>query len=206
MEIVKKPLGLYKTNCYVVKEGDQSIVIDPGFHAKRVGEMIGHTTPLAVVLTHGHCDHVCAVDGVCDYYHIPVYMNKGDEELLHAKRRMPSAYKGLFQTPFIPLEEGTLQIGPFTIEVMATPGHSAGSMVLRIGDDLFTGDTLFKGTVGTTNNYNGNKDQLKATLEKIRTWNPNWRVHPGHAEDTTIGEELTTNPFLLDTNEVFRHK
>ena len=168
--------------------------------------MIGHTTPLAVVLTHGHCDHVCAVDGVCDYYHIPVYMNKGDEELLHAKRRMPSAYKGLFQTPFIPLEEGTLQIGPFTIEVMATPGHSAGSMVLRIGDDLFTGDTLFKGTVGTTNNYNGNKDQLKATLEKIRTWNPNWRVHPGHAEDTTIGEELKTNPFLLDTNEVFRHK
>ena len=206
MEIVKKPLGLYKTNCYVVKEGDQSIVIDPGFHAKRVGEMIGHTTPLAVVLTHGHCDHVCAVDGVCDYYHIPVYMNKGDAELLHAKRRMPSAYKGLFQTPFIPLEEGTLQIGPFTIEVMATPGHSAGSMVLRIGDDLFTGDTLFKGTVGTTNNYNGNKDQLKATLEKIRTWNPNWRVHPGHAEDTTIGEELKTNPFLLDTNEVFRHK
>lgn len=206
MEIVKKPLGLYKTNCYVVKEGDQSIVIDSGFHAKRVGEMIGSTTPLAVVLTHGHCDHVCAVDGVCDYYHIPVYMNKGDEELLHAKRRMPSAYKGLFQTPFIPLEEGTLKIGPFTIEVMATPGHSAGSMVLRIGDDLFTGDTLFKGTVGTTNNYNGNKDQLKATLEKIRTWNPDWRVHPGHAEDTTIGEELKTNPFLLDTNEVFRHK
>lgn len=114
MEILKQPLGLYKANCYVLKEAGQALIIDPGFHAHKVLEMVGDADLQAVVLTHGHCDHVCAVDGVLKERSVPLYMHPGDDELLHAKRRMPSAYKGLFQSPYLPLKEGTLKLGDLT--------------------------------------------------------------------------------------------
>ena len=104
MEILKQPLGLYKANCYVLKEAGQALIIDPGFHAHKVLEMVGDADLQAVVLTHGHCDHVCAVDGVLKERSVPLYMHPGDDELLHAKRRMPSAYKGLFSIPVFALK------------------------------------------------------------------------------------------------------
>ena len=119
-----------------------------------------------------------------------------DDELLRVKRRMPSGYKERFTSPYIALEEGPLQIGPFSLNVWEVPGHSAGSVFVGYKHILFTGDTLFKGTVGKVNTYNGDPVAMKATLEKIKTFNPAYVVYPGHGTSTTLGHELVTNPYL----------
>ena len=75
MNIIKRPLGLYKANCYVLIKDGKSLIIDPGFHSKHIIEMVGDSEPIAVLLTHGHCDHVSALDEVCEYYNIPAYLH-----------------------------------------------------------------------------------------------------------------------------------
>lgn len=198
VEILKKPLGLYRTNCYVIKDKGQALVIDPGFHPQQVIEMIGDCTLQAILLTHGHCDHICAVDGVKAQFDVPVYMHEGDRELLYTKRRMPSAYKNLCNSPFIPITEGELAIEPFTIQVYEMPGHSAGSVMYEWNGHLFTGDTVLKNSVGATNNFNGAAQILQNSLTRFKTFDPNLIIHPGHAEDSTVGDEILYNPFLQD--------
>ena len=197
MDIVRTPQGLYKTNCYILKEEGQALVIDPGFHGHRIMKEIGGAKLVGIVLTHGHADHICAVDTLVERYHIPVYMHPMDDELLLVKRRMPSGYKERFTSPYIALGEGPLQIGPFSLHVWEVPGHSAGSVCIGYQHILFTGDTLFKGTVGKVNTYNGNPVAMKSTLEKIKTFNPAYVVYPGHGSSTTLEHELVTNPYLL---------
>lgn len=197
MDIVRTPQGLYKTNCYILKENGDALIIDPGFHGYRIMKDIGEAKPVGIILTHGHADHICAVDALVEHYHIPVYMHPMDDELLRVKRRMPSGYKERFTSPYIALEEGSLQIGPFSLNVWEVPGHSAGSVFVGYKHILFTGDTLFKGTIGKVNTYNGNPVAMKATLEKIKTFNPAYVVYPGHGTSTTLSHELVTNPYLL---------
>ena len=197
MDIIRTPQGLYKTNCYVLKENGYALIIDPGFHGQRIMKELQDVVPVGIVLTHGHADHICAVDALVEAYHIPVYMHPKDEELLLVNRRMPSGYKERFSSPYIALEEGPLQIGPFSLSIWEVPGHSAGSVFVGYKHILFTGDTLFKGTIGKVNTYNGNPAAMKATLEKIKTFNPAYVVYPGHGSSTTLEHELGTNPHLV---------
>lgn len=197
MDIVRTPQGLYKTNCYILKENEYALIIDPGFHGQRIMKELQDMVPVGIVLTHGHADHICAVDTLVEAYHIPVYMHPKDEELLLVKRCMPSGYKERFTSPYIALEEGPLQIGPFSLNVWEVPGHSAGSVFVGYKHILFTGDTLFKGTIGKVNTYNGNPAAMKTTLEKIKTFNPAYVVYPGHGSSTTLEHELATNPYLV---------
>ena len=110
MDIIRTPQGLYKTNCYILKENGYALIIDPGFHGQRIMKELQDVTPVGIVLTHGHADHICAVDTLVESYHIPVYMHAKDEELLLVKRRMPSGYKERFTSPYVALEEGPLQM------------------------------------------------------------------------------------------------
>lgn len=197
MDIVRTPQGLYKTNCYILKENGYALIIDPGFHGQRIMKELQDVTPVGIVLTHGHADHICAVDTLVEAYHIPVYMHPKDEELLLVKRRMPSGYKERFTSPYIALEEGPLQIGSFSLNVWEVPGHSAGSVFVGYKHILFTGDTLFKGTVGKVNTYNGDPVAMKETLERIKSFYPFYVVYPGHGTSTTLGHELVTNPYLV---------
>ncbi len=197
MDIVRTPQGLYKTNCYILKENGYALIIDPGFHGQRIMKELQDMVPVGIVLTHGHADHICAVDTLVEAYHIPVYMHPKDEELLLVKRRMPSGYKERFTSPYIALEEGPLQIGSFSLNVWEVPGHSAGSVFVGYKHILFTGDTLFKGTVGKVNTYNGDPVAMKETLERIKSFYPFYVVYPGHGTSTTLGHELVTNPYLV---------
>lgn len=189
MEIIKRPLGLYKANCYVLKKDNQSLIIDPGFHSQHIIEMVGESMPLAVLLTHGHCDHVSALDEICEYYKIPAYLHGNDHELLQLIRRRPSVYKKKMYTQCLPLVEGRLDIGLFHLQVYHTPGHSAGSVCYEIEGHLFTGDTIFKQNVGNSDNYNGNAEDLRNSLHKILELNDALLVEPGHKESTILRDE-----------------
>lgn len=196
MDVVRTPQGLYKTNCYILKENGYALVVDPGFHGQRIMKELQDVIPVGIVLTHGHADHICAVDTLVEAYQIPVYMHAKDEELLLVKRRMPSGYKERFTSPYIALEEGALQIGPFSLTIWEVPGHSAGSVCIGYKHILFTGDTLFKGTVGKVNTYNGDSKAMEKTLQKIMTLAPSYVIYPGHGSSSTLRYELATNPYL----------
>lgn len=196
MDIIRTPQGLYKTNCYILKENGYALIIDPGFHGQRIMKELQDVTPVGIVLTHGHADHICAVDTLVESYHIPVYMHAKDEELLLVKRRMPSGYKERFTSPYVALGEGPLQIEPFSLHVWEVPGHSAGSVFIGYKHILFTGDTLFKGTIGKVNTYNGDSKAMEKTLQKIMTLDPSYVIYPGHGSSTTLRYELGTNPYL----------
>ena len=189
MEVIKRPLGLYKANCYVLKKEGKCLIIDPGFHCNHIIEMVQNSEPIAVLLTHGHCDHVSALDEVCAHYKIPAYLHPLDHELLQLIRRRPSVYKMKMYTNCEDLVTGKLQLGPFEIIVHHTPGHSAGSVCLEIDGHLFTGDTVFKQNVGNTDNYNSNPHDLIRSLKYILSLSKDLIIEPGHKESTTLKDE-----------------
>ena len=189
MEVIKRPLGLYKANCYVLIKEGKSLIIDPGFHCNHIIEMVKDSEPIAVLLTHGHCDHVSALDEVCAHYKIPAYLHPLDHELLQLIRRRPSVYKKKMYTNCKDLVTGKLQLGPFEIIVHHTPGHSAGSVCLEIDGHLFTGDTVFKQNVGNTDNYKSNPHDLNTSLKYILTLSQDLIVEPGHKESTILKNE-----------------
>lgn len=192
-------LGLYKTNCYLLFHEGQVLLIDPGFHGSKIIEAMGEAEPVGILLTHAHSDHICAVDDLRAYYQakqgltLPVYLRKPDEELLYIRRRVPSSYRRGCQAPITELEMGILTLGSFTVEVFAAPGHSAGGAMIAWGNNLFTGDTIFKDTVGTTNTYNGDIKALRQTLLYWMTCEQDYVVYPGHGEKTTLKREQQYN-------------
>lgn len=151
--------------------------------------MVGDSEPIAVLLTHGHCDHVSALDEVCEHYNIPAYLHPLDQELLQLIRRRPSVYKKKMYTNCNDLVTGKLQLGPFEVIVHHTPGHSAGSVCFEIEGHLFSGDTVFKQNVGNTDNYNSNPEDLITSLKYILTLSKDLIIDPGHKESTTLKDE-----------------
>ena len=131
------------------------------------------------------------------HYKIPAYLHKGDHDLLQLSRRRPSVYKKKIFTQCISLHEGSLEIGPFKFYVYHTPGHSAGSVCLQIKNHLFTGDTIFKQNVGNSDNYNGNADDLRKSLDKILQLDDALLVEPGHKDSTILGDEKN---FIMNFN------
>ena len=198
MDIVRTPQGLYKTNCYIVKDKGQALIIDPGFHGKQIMKEMGDAEPVGIIITHGHADHICAVDTIVNVYDIPIYMHPKDDELLRVKRRMPSAYKERFVTPYLPLREGYLSVGSFELMIWETPGHSAGSVCIAYKKALFTGDTLFNGTIGRVKTFNGNTEDMQRTLKKLVELDSSYIIYPGHGPSSSLGIERITNLFLKD--------
>jgi hydroxyacylglutathione hydrolase len=200
------PVGSVAANCYIF--GDDAtrevFVIDPGDEAERILAAIRRldARPVAIVNTHGHFDHVQAVDAVRREAHVPFWIHEAERPVLESG---PARAKVLFGLDFPPspvpdawLTEGqVLRVGRLQLTVRHTPGHSPGGVCL-IGDGLvFTGDTLFAGSVGRTDLPGANQDQLFASIARVLLPLPDETVcYPGHGPETTIGEEKRTNPFV----------
>lgn len=198
MDIKTLQVGPIGTNCYLLCDETEKLcaVIDPGGDADRVAAAVRDSgcAPCAILLTHGHYDHTGAVAELAEKWpNVPVYLN-------HRDQCGDDAYlRQLF--PPVPCardygEGDTIQVGSLTLKVLATPGHSEGSVTLRCDDVLFCGDTLFAGSCGRTDFPGGSVKKMMESLKRLGELEGDLVVYPGHMEDSTLDRERSWNPYL----------
>ena len=192
MKIITIPLGSYQTNCYILAEGDRCLVIDPGEEADKVLGFLEKQglTLEAILLTHGHFDHVGAVKTLAAETDCRVYLCQEELALPGAMTAGP-----LFYTDFYK-EGDRLTLAGLSFEVLHTPGHTPGSVCLRFDEHLFSGDTLFAGSCGRTDFPGSSPRDMVCSLSRLAKLEDHLRVYPGHGSSTTIGEEKRYNPYL----------
>lgn len=195
-------VGLLETNCYIVYDAKDryGILIDPGFFDSGISDFIEKNDIRIknIVNTHGHIDHTAGNSA----FGYPVLIHKKDSFLLQAPDMNLAGYTGTAFTPCRPqklLNEGdVIKFGKNALEVLHTPGHTPGSICLKIEDLLFTGDTIFKGGVGRTDfSYSNERMLMDSIKNKIIKMEDNTRIYPGHGQMSNIGFEKTHNPFLI---------
>ena len=194
MEITALTLGDYMTNCYLLRRenSDRCLIVDPGYEAGEILKVLEekHLQPEAILLTHGHFDHVGAVRELFSETDCDVYISEADLSL------PPMITNGrLFYTHTYPAS-GALTLAGLTFRVLPTPGHTPGSVCLLAGDTMFSGDTLFRGSCGRTDLPGGSWEQMLASLKTLASLPGDYRVLPGHGEETTLAWERTHNPYL----------
>ncbi len=193
------PAGIYDANCYILVEEDtkECGIIDPGGDSQRLILQIDglNAKPKFILLTHGHMDHVGGVIDLVKKYNIPFYISKTDEEYME---------KDDFVFGTLPkasgyLKEGDiLELGGEVIKVLETPGHTKGGLCFLLGNNkVFTGDTLFSGSIGRTDFPGGSMSEIIDSIkEKLLPLGDEVDVYPGHGDMTTIEHEKRYNPFL----------
>ncbi len=199
MEILYQPLGPVQANCYIIKENGHAIVIDPGDTTPLFKEWLQDVQLDAVILTHTHFDHIGGLQYLYDVYKMPIYVHESEKDFLNNPSLNAS---DSFMThlvcdvPVIPFTEGLYTIGTFQVKLLHTPGHTIGSSCVQIGDHLFTGDTLFQGSIGRTDLPTGNMAQMMKSLERLKQLPDTIKVYPGHGPESTIQLEKQWNPYL----------
>lgn len=206
MKILQLETGAYQANCYVCDCGDgTAFIIDPGDDAGRIRAALleAKVTPEAILLTHGHLDHISALTELLAVWPVPVYLAAGDARFAFTAQNEIPCYQpvGMVPEKLKDLTDGqTLTFGSATVTVLATPGHSPGSVCFQVKDGetdvLFSGDTLFAGSIGRTDFPGGDNAAMGKSLRRLAALPPALPVYPGHGPATNIGRECRVNPFL----------
>lgn len=184
--------GVLEENCYIVTENEaQAVIVDPGDNAPDILDFLRlqRLTPELILLTHAHHDHTGALVALQQAYGTPVAMHRDDNGLLSGNAPEVDAVR------FVEGED-VLEACGMTIRVLHTPGHSWGSCCYLIDQILFSGDTLFSGSIGRTDFPEGNWAAMESSLALLKSLPDDTRVYPGHGIPTTIGREKATNPWL----------
>ena len=203
MQIGLVQIPRYGTNCYILfdEEKKACAVVDPGGSAEHVVAAVKKSgcEPCAIFLTHGHYDHTGGAEELAALWpDVPVYLNRRD-----AQPDSP------YMAQLFPVVAGAkdydegdeIAVGGLTVTVMATPGHSEGSVTLRCGDVLFCGDTLFAGSCGRTDFPGGSMQKILKSLKRLAQLEGNLQVLPGHMDLSDLDHERRTNPYVLHALE-----
>lgn len=211
LDVDAQVVGAFQVNCYLLsdRETKEAVLVDPGDEAPRLLKWVAQKgfALKAIWLTHAHIDHIMAVNEVREHFKVPVFLHKSDRPLAEQVGAQ-AALLGLGASgrPVLPdsvLAEGmTLNLGPHRFSVWHTPGHSPGSCCFvtegRGGEAtrVFTGDTLFAGSVGRTDLPGGDGDELEASLTRLLSLKKEVVIYPGHGPESTLERERRMNPFL----------
>ncbi|WP_340689702.1 MBL fold metallo-hydrolase [Enterococcus ureilyticus] len=206
LKIERIPTGTIQENCYLIYNETSLLIIDPGAEAKKITEMIEKTdtTPVAILLTHTHYDHIGAVEELRHHYSIPVYVSPLEQDWLSnpilnlsGLGRHDDIADIIVQPADVEFELIDYDLGGIRFSVVPTPGHSIGSVSFIFDDFVVTGDALFKGSIGRTDLHTGDMQQLLHSITTyLFTLPDEFPAYPGHGDATTIEHEKKTNPFF----------
>lgn len=204
IRVKRSVVGKLSTNCYLLIDSDseEALIIDPGDEpAKILGVLEPGLSVKGIIATHCHFDHILAVDYLREALGAKFYIHRDDLPILEEAPRNALEWVGTTFDPPSPddylSEDKNIDLGSHKIKVLHTPGHSPGSICLLVDDVLLSGDTLFAGSVGRTDLYGGDYNQLLRSIkEKLCILSDDTRVMPGHGEATRIGIEKLYNPFV----------
>ncbi len=207
LKVYPMVLGPVQTMCYVISHQNQAVVVDPAASGKKIYDYLQsqNLTLEAILITHGHFDHIGGVNELVARCHVPVYAHKKEQEYFNKPEVNLSTmvYEHLVLDDQIDFhyvaDYQTLSLLGQAVKVFHVPGHTTGSLCYYFEDDqiVFTGDTLFEGAIGRTDFIYGNHEQLVTMLkQKIMTLPPQTLVYPGHGACTTVETEAKQNMFL----------
>ena len=184
MEIKKIEVGLLEENCYLIKKENKGLIIDPGDDIDKIISMIGDTRILGILITHAHFDHIGALDDLIKIYDVPIYYHNINNELNYDK--------------LINIEEQEYIIEDFDFIVIYTPGHRNDSVTYYFKKEkiMFTGDFLFKSTIGRTDLEYGNSDEMLNSISLIKDYSDDISIFPGHGVKTNLKEEKEKNSYF----------
>ena len=175
MKVESIVVGELQENCYLIGKDDKYLLVDPGEDTNKILDFIKDKDIIGILVTHGHHDHIGALSYLIDHFHYSVYDR-------------------------FCLSEGIVKIGPFNIEIIYTPGHKEDCVTYYFREEkyMFTGDFLFKGTVGRCDLDGGNWRDMVRSIQKIRAYDDDIEVFPGHGESTILGKEKRYNPYFRE--------
>ncbi len=195
------PVGAYEANCIILWDGCVALVVDPGQDAEDILAFLSARglELKAVLLTHGHFDHVGGIPGLLAANPgVPVYAHPSDWVMFgHPMNRNPPDYPGTERPADLrDIRQIMVDFPAFGFKVLETPGHTPGSVCIKSGDLLLSGDTLFAGSCGRTDFPGGSMADMRKSLAALAGLPPGTAVVPGHGPSTTIGHEIANNPFM----------
>ncbi len=195
MQIKQKALGSYATNCYILSIYDKDYIIDPGENALDFVKKEAKN-PVAILNTHGHFDHVWDNYAVKKEFNIPIYIHEKDEFMLKDPFEMGHEHS---QADFLIKDEKQINIKGLDFKFLFFPGHTPGScMIELVGQDLvFSGDFLFKSSIGRYDFLYSNALEMKDSLERVLKYDRNLKLLPGHGAQTYLFDEIRTIKYYL---------
>lgn len=202
MKVISEKFGSMDNNCSLIidEKTNQSALVDCNEFSQKMIDMIGDTDLKYILLTHGHFDHIIGVKSVKEKYGAQVVISKEDEPMLNSSKLSLAVFCNAPQNnvdaDIIVKDGDEITLGETKIKVMATPGHTSGSVCYIAENCIFSGDTLFYCSCGRTDFPSGSPEQMVSSLQKLKALDGDYKVYTGHNNLTTLDFERKNNPYM----------
>lgn len=202
MKVISEKFGSMDNNCSLIidEKTNQSALVDCNEFSQKMIDMIGDTDLKYILLTHGHFDHIIGVKSVKEKYGAQVVISKEDEPMLNSSKLSLAVFCNAPQNnvdaDIIVKDGDEITLGEIKIKVMATPGHTSGSVCYIAENCIFSGDTLFYCSCGRTDFPSGSHEQMMSSLQKLKALDGDYNVYTGHNNLTTLDFERKNNPYM----------